>query len=148
MHVTNLRKPHVRQEQIHLACETGSQLVHQRIWRARNRRIRRVKRRGGTHFVGSHREPVCRLKHSKSKKTTTRIKLYFDLRMRIYKIEMNENDNGSFSPPCRRFRHRHATFPPQDYVRTQSDYGFYNVTEFQGYNVVILLQAIVLKAIA
>lgn len=65
--------------------------------------------------------------------------------MQMYKIEMNENNNGLFSP-------RQAIFPPHEgrthCVRTKGDYSFYNLTEFQGYNVVILFQATVLKAIA
>ena len=72
--------------------------------------------------------------------------------MQIYKI----NKNGIFVPHADAFDLVTQSFHPTregthkiyNCVLTQSDYGFYNVTEFQSYNVEILLQAISLKAIA
>lgn len=69
VHVTEQKKRYTRQKHIHPACEHAPGEDGKKICRARDRRMRRAKRRGGTRFVGSHWEPVCRIKYSKSKKT-------------------------------------------------------------------------------
>lgn len=75
--------------------------------------------------------------------------------MRIYNIELNEGkqliiSNGFFSLPRRHFlaSSRNLFHPTREgtpcVTNPKSDYGFYRVTEIQGYNVVILFQVVVL----